>query len=451
MAQNGYHSNKLAATTPDTQDIINTLPIDSIWVDVKMILEEGSIRPIDPSTTPPEDLQELFGPHEWDQPHLVEGDTDLDGREIAELVFTDLLTTSVSRQAVSFSLHPKSGDTSTDSRIAARLLTNAISPLTNTSSNSHDDSAIDIDTSSSTDINSPPPGPKELSTEGKALWSIISPSVSSAYKKPPKVPTEEHPDYLWEAVVNTNIIPANGMADLHHDAGCVFNTLIEGQKLWIVYPPSSHNHTVLRSIYTQNYDPKHTVIFREFKKFENGIVFLQHKGETIWLPPYCPHAVFTIHDSVLTGGQWHGKRKFPQRLRYAILDLELNRDSTYLNYWADELDKLIHSLEQVLATPNPALHKEFLVAWDTILANGDFDALLLGEQVKKKTKGKGGGKNDRKEQFKKAWIAGTKDWFQCPVCDVRWEKGSKRKWFQSHFEEKHWLKEKGSKSRRDEA
>jgi len=97
--------------------------------------------------------------------------------------------------------------------------------------------------------------------------------------------------------MSANITLRFATVDVHHDDGIVISTLAGGAKLWVVYPPTTHNMSSLARLYS---DPD--ALFEvSFSTFQNGILLLQRDGQTVYVPPNCPHFVFTLSSCILYG------------------------------------------------------------------------------------------------------------------------------------------------------
>jgi hypothetical protein len=266
------------------------------------------------------------------------------------------------------------------------------------------------------------------------IWHVEIPCLAARYDPPTIYKSLEQADeVLEEQNILANISPYGCVADLHHDVGFGSSTLVQGEKLWFLYPPSDANLKVLRSAYKL-----HTrgmggdLIFKCYRKLQDGVAFVQSAGTTVWVTPYCPHAVFTLKSSImLFGPEKYVQGTIPQRLRNVDTDLALRGA---LHSGKDkEIEELLRHLAAVLMTDNVKLQRRTIEAWDI------FNRDIMKKALK--------GSTYRSLDFKEVWNVCTAHWEDCPSCDKTQRetaeeqegKGRSRKtWFQKHFEDVHW-------------
>lgn len=97
--------------------------------------------------------------------------------------------------------------------------------------------------------------------------------------------------------MSANITLRFATVDVHHDDGIVISTLAGGAKLWVVYPPTTHNISSLARFYSN----PNALFENSFSTFQNGILVVQRDGQTLYIPPNCPHFVFTLSSCILFG------------------------------------------------------------------------------------------------------------------------------------------------------
>jgi hypothetical protein len=169
------------------------------------------------------------------------------------------------------------------------------------------------------------------------------------------------------------------------------------------------------------------------------VTFVQREDDTIWLPPYCAHAVFTLKTSVLLGPEIFAKHRFPQRLANIGVNLIWEKAANRLGERDGAINILEKHLQEVLGTDDEKLNKEVLEAWDVFDKSGTLSELF-----------KYSGKGFLAEEFLEMWKKEASHWKSCPVCGIVGGKGEEgrrlprkakekhSRWFSKHFEEVHW-------------
>jgi hypothetical protein len=239
------------------------------------------------------------------------------------------------------------------------------------------------------------------------LWNIEVPDLVSRWTYPTIVTKMTNgTQLLGQNTITANIFPSGAVADLHHDIGFVPSTLIKGEKLWLVWPPTELNLKALYNAYEaslQSGDSEFR-IFKSFESLSDGIVFLQSAGTTLWVPPFCPHAVFTTKTSILVGGEIYAKYKFPQRLENVRLHMMWEKVFDRASGREHEISELLLQLEHVLhtGTGEKELRAPMLRAWDRV--RGPVLRELLNDDA------------DVEKQFKDMWRKETSNWEECPLC-----------------------------------
>ncbi|KAF2638180.1 hypothetical protein P280DRAFT_529019 [Massarina eburnea CBS 473.64] len=375
------------------QDIIDSIPSEGTkWNLLREVLLHGNLTAVDPTTPSSYSTSNFFGTSTLDTPHIIMESLmqpPLSHGQAAELILADIIKPPQG-DAV-YNIHPHiSGDDK--SQIAAKIMLNVSKPL-------------------------------KASETGQSLWNIRCPSLDTKYVDPKLVsehlPTER---CLRETTVTANVMPYGGIADLHHDVGYGLSTLVVGKKLWVWYPPTEENFDALSKIYESRGGYRER-IFDHFRNLSNGVAFIQTQNMTVWVPPFCAHAVFTLQTSILTGREIYAKSKFPQRLASARVHLSWSRASSHgQKERKNEVSEVLDHLGQVLQTDDRVLHAETVKAWT--IGHGTLKTM------------NGGLKNSLKD-FMKVWSRYTADWTTCPFCEVPCGDDGVKRAFMRHFQEVH--------------
>ncbi|KAF2277763.1 uncharacterized protein EI97DRAFT_500015 [Westerdykella ornata] len=344
-----------------------------LWKNVRKVLRNSNFRCVDPWDISTVDDGHLFGPDHRDKPHYLRYEAfeePMSGREAAQLVLADMLKYGSSK--LESHLLPATSRTNAED-LASDLLLNI--------------------------------GDPSYIGTGHALWNVPVPRLAARWRLPPFI--NEFRDYnqlLGEEPMTANLFPFGAIADLHHDVGFVPSTLIQGKKLWLIYPPTEANIDALVKAYASRSKKQTPRIFRNFKSFTNGIAFIQNEGTTLWVPPFCPHAVFTIESSILLGGEVYAKYKFPQRLRYARLLVPWERAFGRTRNHDSEVRELFSHLEKVLETGDMDLQAAVVNAWEAIKVT-EVAKLLRGTDFDI-------------QNIQDHWRVFTSSWTHCPLCNA---------------------------------
>ncbi|KAF2806369.1 uncharacterized protein BDZ99DRAFT_523821 [Mytilinidion resinicola] len=183
---------------------------------------------------------------------------------------------------------------------------------------------------------------KPLRPTPAVLMNIPSPRLHDLYSTPPIFATEK--GVLRRTEVTVNIGPYLSFVDLHHDDAHGTQTLTSGRKLWLFFPPTETNLSALCTAYQASFHntkgssrgaqgerylaalsgiyPADNAIQRastDSPKLSNGIAVIQTANTNMWIPPFCPHAVFTLQSSVLVGREFYLPRTLPLRIEQVEL------------------------------------------------------------------------------------------------------------------------------------
>ncbi|KAF2794149.1 hypothetical protein K505DRAFT_361360 [Melanomma pulvis-pyrius CBS 109.77] len=363
-------------------EIIQKIPKDPFWLPLIEVLTYGSLLAIDPRGPLPTYLHQLFGPDPLDVPHFLSHTAfspTLTGRHATSLIVADILS-STRRSRIT--AHP-SRSKEEDEISAAQLLLSTSKPL--------------------------------YRGTGQGVWNFISPRLDKLYAIPEFVTDLSNRQEVLEiGPASVNIMPCAAIADLHHDVGYGVATLVQGAKLWILYPPTPANLDALCLSYSQTSATHQAAIFANFRRLKNGIVFVQPQNTTLLVPPFCAHAVFTLQTSVLVGREVYSKRKFVQRLENERVQVAWTRAEQNTERRERDVREQMRHLKVVLKTEDMGEREKMLRAWDVVVQNGALESLAEGMKCKL-------------EEWKKIWVTATRGWIECPVCKVKCEEGNDEK------------------------
>ncbi|KAF2490003.1 hypothetical protein BU16DRAFT_567102 [Lophium mytilinum] len=183
---------------------------------------------------------------------------------------------------------------------------------------------------------------KPLRQAPAVLMNIPSPRLHTLYATPSIFAAEK--GVLRRTEVTVNIGPYLSFVDLHHDDAHGTQTLTSGRKLWLFFPPTETNLSALRKAYQTSFygaegasrDTKAQRFLarisgkyptddtpgranKDSPTLSNGIAIIQTANTNMWIPPFCPHAVFTLQSSVLVGREFYLPRTLPLRIEQVEL------------------------------------------------------------------------------------------------------------------------------------
>lgn len=163
-------------------------------------------------------------------------------------------------------------------------------------------------------IISPPKNP-DTCFEG-SIFHLDLPGLANHLLLPANL-TED----LVHKISTTSVVitPKYTETDLHHDDGLGISTLKGGAKVWAIWPPTSANCAILTAGYTAGYlsllDADNPIA--QGQGLGPGILLVQRDGETIRLPPLCPHVVVSIAGGILYGCELYQTSTMPSRITWA--------------------------------------------------------------------------------------------------------------------------------------
>jgi len=239
----------------------------------------------------------IFGPNSLDIPHMIPhvsfpSQHSMSNKEISLLILTDII----------------------GSRTQLRM---------------HHTISKDVDASAATKpmLNIQKPLSKG---KGQSIWAFYLRHLANIYATP-NIMIKDADKVIELDSITVNVSPSGLTADLHHDVGHGCATLVQGKRLWIMYPPTASNLAALWESYGKYTSIPGSNISNTFSRLCDGVAFLQTQGQTLLVPPLSAHTVFTLHTSILIGREVYLKRSFPQRLRNEKLQvawMNIDRDST---------------------------------------------------------------------------------------------------------------------------
>lgn len=227
------------------------------------LIESGKIAPS--KTNPGSKTRQLFGPLDADFPRLGKRISLFDAdrlptkQELQELCLRDLKAT-----------REHFGD---------RLVNFAPSRTAEDATDTDEgDPSLDLITNINKDRESSSQGINHaIAFQSESLQNICNEGAD----KPDNV--------LHTSMTTCIIIPHNNLLPLHHsNEGITTTTLLSGSIVWIIWPPTNHNLSILQTFYeslAQDTDDSVPDVSRDL---EGGIAFFQNEGETLRIPPFCP-------------------------------------------------------------------------------------------------------------------------------------------------------------------
>lgn len=120
-------------------------------------------------------------------------------------------------------------------------------------------------------------------------------------------------DQGGKAKVLAIVAPRYTFTGLHWDDGAGWSTIKGGTKLWAIWPPTDENRGVLEDEFAQEDDPK---LASAMSLMKGGIFVVQRPNQSLWLPPFCPHAVLTIQSGISWGIDVYEVGKAAQRVHW---------------------------------------------------------------------------------------------------------------------------------------
>ncbi|KAF2004710.1 hypothetical protein P154DRAFT_616862 [Amniculicola lignicola CBS 123094] len=107
------------------------------------------------------------------------------------------------------------------------------------------------------------------------------------------------------------IAPSNHLLELQHtNESYTYTTMMTGQVIWFVWPPTTHNLDCLKMGYEMFESDRRKADANIIKLLEYGVTFVQEKGDCVRLPPFCVILALSTNTTVLaktsaiTGGSF---------------------------------------------------------------------------------------------------------------------------------------------------
>ncbi|KAJ4353125.1 hypothetical protein N0V95_003659 [Ascochyta clinopodiicola] len=197
--------------------------------------------------------------------------------------------------------------------------------------------------------------------------------------------TEEYDDFLRESTTTATILQRDTLLSLQHsNEGTTFTTLLSGAVAWIIWPPTEHNISMLRSYYEAFVDVFDGTKINVAAELEGGVCLVQSVGEAISIPPFCPMLCLSLEPSILATYSIVSIdqvvslfRKLP--LLQAWFKTELDGDRKEANLVIALLEQLSSILEGEFESANLKEHKypylqegplhSLLQTWDVVKNN----------------------------------------------------------------------------------
>ena len=216
--------------------------------------------------------------------------------------------------------------------------------------------------------------------------------------------------------------------------------LITGVRVYIVYPPTPHNMTIMQKYLldlTKCPAPKHASVCNNLQE---GITFVQRAGQTATIPPFCPTTVLSTTTSagIIVRSRCHND--VSMRLTQVELIVDQIRAvqhvcretaDTSLEYHTVQLYKDLSTVFRALEPSTPGRRQTLALgaAWKDI--NTRFRALIEG-YVSQPLKDK------ILKNVPRLWnfAVQKQDFEECPVCNVDLKDLGMA--FIAHFRKEHW-------------
>lgn len=162
---------------------------------------------------------------------------------------------------------------------------------------------------------------------GSSIVHLYSPALQYYCNK--KFTVDGVKGTLNQTPHQVTIMPTGGYLETVYHQHYTVSTLFHGKKLWIVFPENLENMRtlggVLKKLSTGDGDAVHALWREQLRELRNGIVFVQHVGETVILPPFWPHMTMSIEASLSTTSYVTKSVSFPLRLKYMHLSILANK------------------------------------------------------------------------------------------------------------------------------
>jgi hypothetical protein len=249
----------------------------------------------------------------------------------------------------------------------------------------------------------------------------------------------EHTGILEVTLLIVNVMPARGGYDLDHCEGYMLNTLLSGTRVWIVYPPTESNlHSLCEKWEALAKSDEYWSI-PYWKQMDSGIAIIQHPGQTLHIPPFCPYLVCSLETSISAEYWIITAKKLPLRLQNTRLVVAQNscEPSTVRQ------SKLIQSADSVYSALHMILseavdkfdHVQTIIKICRVWAEAKDDVLAMCEAIEDPAISVAMG-----NKFKGTWIQFLEQKMKksgsCRLCQLQ-IKGTGLS-LAEHFHQAHW-------------
>ncbi|KAG9185661.1 hypothetical protein G6011_06992 [Alternaria panax] len=216
--------------------------------------------------------------------------------------------------------------------------------------------------------------------------------------------------------------------------------LITGVRVYIVYPPTLHNMMTVHKYFldlTQHFTPKHANVCNDLQE---GIAIVQHAGQTVTIPPFCPTTVFST--TISAGFTIRSRCQDDLSMRLLHLDLMVAQvkavqyvyqetANTSLEYHTTQLYKEFSTFLRASEPSTPSLRLTLALgaAWRE---KGTRFRALVEEYVSKPSR------EQIRKNVPRLWNLAVRNQGleECPVCNVNIKDLGVA--FGAHFQKEHW-------------
>ncbi|KAF2689777.1 hypothetical protein K458DRAFT_290769 [Lentithecium fluviatile CBS 122367] len=252
---------------------------------------------------------------------------------------------------------------------------------------------------------------------------------------------EKAAGYMEETPMMCSVFPCDTLIPLqHHNETMSYSTLLLGSILWMIWPPTERNLTLLHRAYDEFAIDPDEEKFNIANELTGGVVFVQTASEGLRVPPYCIMLGLATENSVLAKYSLLSATQFTAMLhKLPFLESWWKTEAHGKEKRADFALALLPRIKRILAGDfDPYPPAEFLLTgqkggalfelvkgWEQV--NSSIASLVDGETAK---------------GIKEVWV----DFLckvvgrNCALCTGYLQ--DKRKEMLAHFQDVHWPKEK---------
>lgn len=110
-------------------------------------------------------------------------------------------------------------------------------------------------------------------------------------------------NFMYWAQTTCNVLPTNTMLPLHHsNEGTTITTLLAGEVVWVVWPPTAKNLDIFESAYKKFAEDFDETKLDVASDLEGGVTFVQTVGDGLRIPPFLLMMGLSTSTSVLASG-----------------------------------------------------------------------------------------------------------------------------------------------------